>query len=71
MTTLTAASDSRPLSLAELDAVSGGKITVVAEKGYVGVEVSIGGYGIAIWATGGSVCGQVQTPGGIHSGCTP
>jgi hypothetical protein len=61
----------RPLSLEELDLVSGGEITVVAEKGYVGIEVSIGGYGFAIWATGGSVCGQVKTPHSNHSGCTP
>lgn len=59
------------LSSEELDHVSGGEITVVAEKGYVGIEVSIGGYGIAVWATGGSVCGQVKTPHSNHSGCTP
>jgi hypothetical protein len=61
----------RPLSLEELNLVSGGEITVVAEKGYVGIEISIGGYGIAVWATEGSICGQVKTPHGIHSGCTP
>jgi bacteriocin-like protein len=59
------------LSSEELDQVSGGEITVVAEKGYVGIEVSIGGYGVAVWATEGSVCGKVVTPHSNHSGCTP
>ena len=59
------------LRLDELNRVGGGEITVVAEPGYVGIEVSIGGYGLAVWATGGSICGQVKTPNGIHSGCTP
>ena len=56
------------MSLAELDAVNGGDVTIVAEKGYVGIEVSIGGYGVAVWATGGSVCGSVTTP--THKGGT-
>jgi hypothetical protein len=64
------ASDMRELTMDELDAVSGGELTVTVEKGYVGIEVSIGGYGIAVWATGGSICGQVVTPNGRHSGCT-
>ena len=55
----------------ELDQVNAGEVTVTVEKGYVGIEVSIGGYGIAVWATGGSICGQVKTPSSIHSGCTP
>ncbi len=59
------------LSSGELDHVCGGEITLTVEKGYVGLEVSIGGYGIAVWATEGSICGQVKTPHGIHSGCTP
>jgi hypothetical protein len=59
------------LNSEELDHVNGGEVTVTVEKGYVGIEVSIGGYGIAVWATGGSICGQVKTPNGIHSGCTP
>jgi hypothetical protein len=59
------------LSSGELDHVYGGEITLTVEKGYVGLEVSIGGYGIAVWATEGSICGQVKTPHGIHSGCTP
>lgn len=59
------------LDCAELDRVSGGAITVVAEKGYVGIEISVGGYGVAVWATGGSICGKVSTPNSNHSGCTP
>jgi hypothetical protein len=59
------------LNSGELDHVSGGEITVQIDKGYVGIEISIGGYGVAVWATGGSICGQVKTPHGIHSGCTP
>lgn len=59
------------LSSQELDQVIGGKVTVVAEKGYVGIEISVGGYGVAVWATEGSVCGQVVTPKSNHSGCTP
>lgn len=59
------------LSSEQLDHVCGGEIIVTAEKGYVGIEVSIGGYGIAVWATEGSICGQVKTPHSNHSGCTP
>ena len=59
------------LSSTEIDSVGGGEVTVVVEKGYVGVEVSIGGYGFAIWATEGSLCGSVKTPHSNHSGCTP
>jgi hypothetical protein len=59
------------LNAQELDHVCGGEITLTVEKGYVGLEVSIGGYGVAVWATGGSICGQVKTPHSIHSGCTP
>ena len=59
------------LSSEELDQVCGGEVTVVAEKGYVGIEISIGGYGVAVWATGGSICGKVTTPSSNHSGCTP
>ena len=58
------------MSLAELDAVNGGEVTLTVEKGNVGIEVSIGGYGIAVWATGGSVCGQVTTPTHRSNGCT-
>jgi hypothetical protein len=58
------------LSMDELDAVSGGGATVVAEKGYVGIEINIGGYGVAIWATNGSVCASVTTPSKGHTGCT-
>jgi hypothetical protein len=50
------------LNISQLDAVNGGGITVVAEKGYVGIEIKVGGYGVAIWATEGSVCTSVTTP---------
>jgi hypothetical protein len=56
------------MTMDDLDAVSGGTLTVVAEKGYVGIEVSIGGYGIAVWATQGSICGSITTP--THRGGT-
>ena len=59
------------LNFEELDEVNGGEVTVVVDKGYAGIEVSIGGYGFGIWVTGGSICGQIKTPNGIHSGCTP
>lgn len=59
------------LTSEELDQVNGGEITVVAEPGYVGIEISVGGYGVAVWATGGSICGKVTTPSSNHSGCTP
>jgi hypothetical protein len=59
------------LNSEELDHVCGGEVTLTVEKGYVGIEVSIGGYGVAVWATGGSICSQVKTPSSIHSGCTP
>ena len=55
--------DIRELNIAERDAVyGGGGVTIVADKGYVGVEINIGGYGVAIWATNGSVCASVTTP---------
>lgn len=61
----------RELNVAELDAVYGGGVTLVSEKGYVGVEISVGGYGVAIWATNGSVCASVTTPTNKGSiGCT-
>jgi bacteriocin-like protein len=62
------------LSIDELDAVNGGKFSVVTDKGYIGVEVSIFGYGFAVWATGGSVCGSTITPSnptGTPGHCTP
>jgi hypothetical protein len=62
------------LSMDELETVNGGKFSVVADKGYVGIEVSIAGYGFAVWATGGSVCGSVITPKnptGTPGHCTP
>jgi hypothetical protein len=61
----------RELGMDELDTVSGGDITVVAEKGYVGIEISIGGYGVAVWATGGSVCGAINTPSHRGGTCVP
>ena len=45
----------RELSMDELDRVSGGNITVVADKDYVGIEISIGGYGFGVWVTGSLV----------------
>jgi bacteriocin-like protein len=62
------------LSMNELDAVNGGKFSVVTDKGYIGLEVSIGGYGFAVWATQGSVCGSTITPSnptGTPGHCTP
>jgi hypothetical protein len=62
------------LSMNELDTVNGGKISLVTDKGYVGLEVTIGGYGFAVWATQGSVCGGVITPKnptGTPGHCTP
>jgi len=62
------------LSMNELDTVNGGKISLVTDKGYIGLEVSIGGYGFAVWATGGSVCGSTITPSnptGTPGHCTP
>ena len=56
------------LSMEELNLVSGGDVTVVADKGYVGLEVRVGGYGFGVWVTGGSVCGAIYTP--THNGGT-
>ncbi len=64
----------RELPMDELEMVNGGKVSLVTDKGYVGLEVSIGGYGFAVWATGGSVCGSVITPSnptGTPGHCTP
>jgi hypothetical protein len=55
-------SEIRELSDAELAGIGGGGVNIVTDKGYVGVEITVGGYGIAVWATGGSVCGSVITP---------
>jgi hypothetical protein len=38
----------RELTMDELDAVNGGKFSLVTDKGYIGIEVSIGGYGVAV-----------------------
>jgi hypothetical protein len=60
------------LTMDQLDRVSGGGITVVADKSYVGLEIKIGGYSVAVWVTGGSVCGSVSSPGHPGGGkCTP
>jgi hypothetical protein len=61
----------RELSMDELDRVSGGNITVVADKDYVGIEISIGGYGFGVWVTGGSVCGAINTPSHRGGTCVP
>jgi len=61
----------RPLSAEELDLISGGGIVIEADKDYFGIEISIGKWGVGLWFTGGSVCGEVRTPKGQHSGCTP
>jgi hypothetical protein len=59
------------LSMNELDAVNGGDVTVVIEKGYVGIEIKVGGYGVAVWATQGSICGSVTTPSHNGGTCVP
>ena len=62
------------LRIDELDTVNGGTFNLVTDKGYVGLEVSIGGYGFAVWATQGSLCGSVITPKnptGTPGHCTP
>ena len=63
------------LTMEALDHVTGGgkggaNITVAADKNYVGLEVSFGGYSVAVWVSGGSACGSVSTPKGTHAGCT-
>jgi len=67
-------SGNRELSFAELDAVSAGEVNIVTDTGYVGIEIKIGGYGFAVWATGGSICGSVitpQNPAGVPGHCIP
>ncbi|MBR1152360.1 hypothetical protein [Bradyrhizobium sp. JYMT SZCCT0428] len=59
------------LSMDELDAVNGGAVTVVADKGYVGIEIRVGGYGFGVWVTGGSVCGALFYPGHTGGTCIP
>ena len=62
------------LSMNELDTVNGGKISLDLDTGYIGLEVSIGGYGFAIWATQGSLCGSgisPKNPIGAPGHCTP
>ena len=39
------------LRMDELDTVNGGKISLVTDKGYIGLEVTIGGYGFATGRT--------------------
>ena len=50
------------LNIDKVDMVSGGDVSVVIVKEYIGVPVTIGGYGFAVWGTEGSVCGSVITP---------
>ncbi|WP_439925515.1 hypothetical protein [Nitrobacter sp. JJSN] len=64
-------SDIRELTAGELNNVSGGEITIVADKDYFGIEVSFGKYGVAVWVTGGSVCGAVNTPSHRGGTCIP
>jgi hypothetical protein len=52
----------KELSMDELDRVSGGDITLVADKGYVGLEIKLGGYSVAVWVTQGEAHGKVTTP---------
>jgi len=62
------------LTFAELDAVSAGGVNIVTDTGYVGIEIKVGGYGVAVWATGGSICGSVitpQNPAGAPGHCIP
>ena len=64
-------SEIHELSLDQLDAASAGRFAVVAEKGYIGIEIGIGSWGVAIWATGGSICGAVNYPGHQGGTCVP
>ncbi len=67
------ATDARELNIDELNMVCGGDVSVVIDKGYIGVQVTVGGYGFAVWGTGGSVCGSVITPknpAGVPGHCT-
>jgi hypothetical protein len=64
-------SDIRELTANELNDVSGGEITVVADKDYVGIEVRVGGYGFGVWATGGQLCGAIYTPHHNGGTCIP
>ena len=62
------------MKMDELDTVNGGKFLLVTDKGYVGLEISIGGYGFAVWATQGSLCGSLISPSnptGTPGHCTP
>jgi len=64
-------SDIRELTAGELNEVSGGEITVVADKDYFGIEVKVGGYGFGVWVTGGQVCGATYTPHRNGGTCVP
>ncbi|MBR1233181.1 hypothetical protein [Bradyrhizobium sp. AUGA SZCCT0182] len=59
------------LTMDELDAVNGGAVTVVVDKRYVGIEITVGGYGFGVWVTGGSLCGALFTPGHRGGTCIP
>ena len=64
-------SDIRELTASELNDISGGEITVVADKDYFGIEISFGKYGVGIWVAGGSVCGAINTPSHRGGTCIP
>jgi hypothetical protein len=70
MSVLQAGAPTGALTDEELARVSGGGIDVVVDDDYVGIEVSIGGFGFGIWVTGGSLCGSYKTPWRQGSGCT-
>ena len=63
--------DTCELSMDQLDHVNGGEVTVVVDKGYVGIQIMVGGYGFGVWVTGGSLCGATFTPKHIGGTCIP
>jgi hypothetical protein len=52
----------KELTMDQLDRVSGGDITLVADKSYVGLEIKFGGYSVAVWVTQGEAHGKVTKP---------
>lgn len=64
-------SDIRELTASELDDISGGEFTIVADSGYFGIQVMIGGYGFGVWATGGKLCGALYSPHHNGGTCVP
>ena len=63
--------DTCELSMDQLDHVNGGEDTVVVDKGYVGIQIMVGGYGFGVWVTGGSLCGATFSPKHIGGTCIP